>query len=820
MTRFSRLLVGSLLLTLAGCQVDPFCLDCVDGRLDAGGLDSGDTGRRDGGDSSVRDGGDSGPSLGDADIDGWAPDGCSVGATEVCNVHDDDCDLLIDEGVDTTMDVDNCGSCGHRCTYAHAFADCRASVCSLTTCDVNYYDRDGDPSNGCESRCITTAPSDSLCDNRDNDCDGLVDEDFHLLTDPMNCGICGRSCRFAHAMSGCTAGVCAVSVCDPGFFDVDGVPLNGCEYACTPVGPETCNLRDDDCNGMVDDGDPGSGASCGVSTGICALGVEHCVAGTITCTGGVSPGVETCNGMDDDCDGTIDDGNPEGGRACGSAIGACVPGRETCTAGALVCMGATGPATETCNGIDDNCDGMADDGDPGGGATCGTDVGSCTAGTVHCSGGGLACEGAVGPTLDLCNGLDDDCDGTADQTFNLMTDPRNCGMCGRMCSFPNAIAGCSASSCTLVACRTGFFNNDGDPTNGCEYACTRVSATESCNGVDDNCDGRIDETLTPPTNFCNPNGVCRMTAATCAVPTGSPPGTPPTWVCNYPPATYEAIETRCDTLDNDCNGFVDEPFLTLGQACNNGELGICRRTGTIACMGTTAVSCTAPAVGMPGWRTEVCNNLDDDCDGTLDDGTPGTWAAVTPAAGPVFWMQSYEASHPDGTGAAQGFATHTVCSEAGRLPWTNVLPAEAATACASVGGTLCTEAQWQRGCQTAAACTWSYAAACTTYAPMTCNGNDYDSNTVLAGDQDALISTGALASCNVTWAGTQVFDMSGNAQEWTQPRGAPSSGINPIRGGSYNDAAGGLTCSFSFEVAADTIRLPNVGFRCCRATAP
>ncbi len=825
--RLSALFSASLLLVLAGCQVDPFCLDCVDDTLDSGaGADGGDSGRRDGGDTGV---GDGGSGDGDIDSDVDATSECTPGAPELCNSRDDDCDTLVDEGIDTTTDLDNCGMCGHRCTFAHAFADCVASTCQLTSCDVNYYDRDGDPSNGCESRCVMTLPDDTICDNRDNDCDGLVDENFDLTMDINNCGVCGRSCRFAHATTSCEAGACMLSGCAPGFVDADGIALNGCEYACTPVGPETCNLRDDDCNGLVDDGDPGSGAACGTAVGTCRAGVQHCVGGTLVCAGGVSPGVEACNGLDDDCDGVVDDGNPEGGLSCGNSTGACIPGRQTCTAGALVCTGAIGPTPETCNGVDDNCDGVADNGDPGGGGTCGTGVGACVAGTVHCASGGLSCVGAVGPTLDLCNGIDDDCDGVVDQSYNLMTDPRNCGMCGRVCSFPNAIAGCTASACTLVACRPNFFNVDGIASNGCEYACTRVSATESCNGVDDNCNGVIDEMLTPPTNFCNPNGVCSSTTATCAVPSGSPGGTPPTWVCNYPVATYQATETRCDGLDNDCNGFVDEPFPTVGTSCNNGELGACRRTGTVVCNGLSAVRCTAAAVGTG--TTEVCNGIDDDCDGLLDDNTPGTWARVHPATGADFWMQSYEASRPDSTATSQGSltiaaSTTMLCSEPGRLPWTDILPADAALACTRVGGTLCTEAQWQRACETTVApvCLWSYtgtSAVCRTYAPNSCNGNDFDTNTSLAGDQDALVATGSRALCHVGWtvsgSTAQIYDLSGNAQEWTQPRAA---GVNPMRGGSYNDAAGGLQCGFSFEVASDTIHLPNVGFRCCRTSAP
>jgi len=85
-------------------------------------------------------------------------------------------------------------------------------------------------------------------------------------------------------------------------------------------------------------------------------------------------------------------------------------------------------------------------------------------------------------------------------------------MCGRTCSFMNAVAGCTMGSCTLVACRPGFVDLNANPADGCEYGCT-FSGTEACNGVDDDCDGTIDDGATPPANLCSPNGVSMGTMA-------------------------------------------------------------------------------------------------------------------------------------------------------------------------------------------------------------------------------------------------------------------------------------------------------------------
>jgi len=133
-----------------------------------------------------------------------------------------------------------------------------------------------------------------------------------------------------------------------------------------------------------------------------------------------------------------------------------------------------------------------------------------------------------------------------------------------------------------------------------------------------------------------------------------------------------------------------------------------------------------------------------------------------------------------------------------------------------VGGRLCSETEWQCACESSAgtSCDWSYASAGTT-----CNDFDNDVSPA-AGIQNDLLPTGAKASCYANWGGSatqRIYDLAGNAQEWTAPR---SAGVNPMRSGSYNDLAGGTHCQFDFEVAGPTFRAPNVGFRCCRSTAP
>src|SRR5947208_9649917 len=127
-----------------------------------------------------------------------------------------------------------------------------------------------------------------------------------------------------------------------------------------PEAADTCNLRDDICDGTVDNIPTGENVGCGVNVGVCKAGLARCPAGAFVCVGKIDPGVETCNGLDDNCDGVIDNNTPGEGVACGSAVGTCKTGTQHCQNATFVCQGSVAPVPETCNGLDDDCHGTAD----------------------------------------------------------------------------------------------------------------------------------------------------------------------------------------------------------------------------------------------------------------------------------------------------------------------------------------------------------------------------------------------------------------------------------------------------------------------------
>ena len=384
---------------------------------------------------------------GDDDCDGEVDEGvqnacggCGEVPAEVCNEQDDDCDGEADEGV-----ANACGGCGpvpeEVCNGVDDDCDTRTDEGTRNACGACGADpveicngRDDDCDGTIDEALDPDALPAELCNGVDDDCDDAVDEG---LLNP--CGVCGQV---------------PVEVCNGEDDDCDGQTdeqvLNACG-ACGQVMAEACNGRDEDCDGEVDEGLLNACGACGpVPPEACNARDDDC-DGEIDeflpqnrCGDGCGPEpTEVCNRFDDDCDGTEDEGLPA--NACGFC-------------------GA--PPQELCNLEDDDCDGEVDEGH------------------AH-----NPCGGCGDAPPELCNREDDDCDGHVDENFDVGSNVDHCARCGDECPRNHSVPECLGGRCIVIRCEEGFFDEDGDGTNGCEAA---IPDDVEAVWVDDDYDGVSD----------------------------------------------------------------------------------------------------------------------------------------------------------------------------------------------------------------------------------------------------------------------------------------------------------------------------------------
>ncbi|MCA9557503.1 MAG: hypothetical protein KC583_02960, partial [Myxococcales bacterium] len=169
---------------------------------------------------------------------GDALDGVCAPDAEVCDGRDQDCDLRLDEAApgeasicgegqvcsasacqpacavgtacDATcrrLDVDpmHCGACAADCDSTWSRAACGGGRCAVLDCLAGFADANGHPDDGCEC----ALAGDEVCNQRDDDCDGAVDEGFDLALDRANCGACRSACAADEVCAaGCSSGPC------------------------------------------------------------------------------------------------------------------------------------------------------------------------------------------------------------------------------------------------------------------------------------------------------------------------------------------------------------------------------------------------------------------------------------------------------------------------------------------------------------------------------------------------------------------------------------------------------------------------------------
>lgn len=394
------------------------------------------------------------------------------------------------------------------------------------------------------------------------------------------------------------------------------------------------------------------------------VGERACTANGLSTCDAATPKAEVCNGLDDDCDGAVDDlFDPTCTNT--NEHGAC-SGAATCVGGVEFCDADT-PAPEQCDGVDNNCDGTVDegfqdtdgdtqadcvdedddndgiqdtedncqfdvnvgqednDGDLAGDACDPDDDNDGSVDTEDCE----PFNPIVWPTaIELCDDVDNNCNGVVDE--NLCDDGNPCTIDGcnvdTTCfhTADNAATCDDGSVCSQVdACLDGVCTgtavincDDGnactadscDPLQGCQNLQTGGEA-EICDGIDNNCNGSIDE------GFLNTDGDAM---ADCVDPDDDNDGVPDITdncvltfntnqadnegdglgdLCdpnddNDPVGDdtdcapldaniYQGATELCDTIDNNCNGQTDENLCDDGNLCTddscNGD-GSCANT--------------------------------------------------------------------------------------------------------------------------------------------------------------------------------------------------------------------------------------------------
>jgi hypothetical protein len=472
------------------------------------------------------------------------------GAQELCNGVDDNCNGQVDDGLTFSNyypDADGDGYGNKQATAQSACAPVSGKVTNNSDCD--------------DSRFGVHPGASEVCNGLDDNCNGTVDEGLTFTSYYPDVDGDGYGSSTAMAQSACAP--------VPGKV-TDHTDCNDAVGTIHPGAPETCNGVDDNCDGQIDNGTvtqsyypdvDGDGYGATGSTAIASCSpVSGRVANNTDCNdanNAIHPGVaETCNGADDNCNGMVDEGltflnyypdvDGDGfGSSTAAAQSACAPvaGKLTSHTDCNDANAAIHPgATEVCNGADDNCNGMVDEGLP---------------------------------------------------TMSYYTDADNDGF--------GASGSAAQLSCGAVP---GKVTNNTDCNDG--NASIKPGASELCNNIDDNCNGMTDEGNPGGGAACATGqlGVCAAGTKTCT--SGAL-----TCVRNVAPSTE-----KCNALDDDCNGQTDETFTDLNSACDAG-VGDCSRSGTRVCRPDTLGTQCSATPGNP--TAPACDGRDNDCDGIVDE---------------------------------------------------------------------------------------------------------------------------------------------------------------------------------------------------------
>jgi hypothetical protein len=586
--------------------------------------------------------------------------------TESCNKLDDDCEGFTDEDFPLLgkpcdgPDLDECKNGTYICSADGKGVDCTNETiqdipevcdgidndCDNVIDEICYPgDMDGDsstPPSDCndmdagfypgaaEGCCDPALSGDDAVKKCDKNCDGKVtpcaadDKDFDGFSPPQDCDDYNPQ-AYPGAPEKCGDGIdqdCSGSdiACEQVVDkDSDGYspPFDCNDYNADihPFAPEKCNFKDDDCDKIIDEGNPEGGVECGESAGECVAGIKICMhigmKAEVRCYQKKYPVGELCDGKDNDCDGLTDEKFPDLGLPCdGADSDKCAYGTYTCTSDKLgiECVNELPQnIPELCDSIDNDCNGIIDDGIDYGGIPVGAEcdgTGECGKGIVECTSDKTTVTCSTNPNgsnsqavQEICDSLDNDCDGVLDNGLNYHGIPLK-GACKGYgeCGYGWVICSKTTKKVTCTTNPDGLYPQD---------------TKEICDSKDNDCDGHTDEDLIIQDSECKITGICNPNLVKAECKKGK-------WICDYSAVTgYEnGVEITCDGLDNDCDGKTDDEFQ-IGEACDGPDEDKCK-TGTWTCTsdhkGSECVN--EKEVG----KDEICGDgIDNDCDDLVDE---------------------------------------------------------------------------------------------------------------------------------------------------------------------------------------------------------
>ena len=395
--------------------------------------------------------------------------------------------------------INKCAACDPKTTTDCYDGDASTKDKGLCKSGTKTCKDDGSGYEDCKDQIL---PATESCNEKDDDCDGQVDEDFKTLGDS------------------CTSGKGECEATGKFICKADGKDVECSATAGTPAAKELCNGKDDDCDGDIDEDFPDLQKKCTAGKGECAAeGKYACKSdgSDVECSANVgTPQTETCNNKDDDCDGAVDENLVQqcytGTTGCTQVggfykcDGACSFGIQNCAGGQwTVCAKEVLPSTEVCNGKDDDCDGTVDENNPGGGGKCvvsGTHA-LCADGVQECKSGKLECKQVNQPKSEACNGLDDDCDGQIDNgrtVYDWYRDADGDTYGDKSVAFKGCIKDSTTLCITGGSCRSraGYVTNNRDccdkDANAKPGQTKYFTVANKCGSFDYNCDGSASHT--------------------------------------------------------------------------------------------------------------------------------------------------------------------------------------------------------------------------------------------------------------------------------------------------------------------------------------